>query len=609
MTEPLIQTTWFIPFYGLLGAIFTLPWSTGIIRRTGPRLAAHLNLVTTFGAYLHGLFIFSAIWKQPPQEIFVHWFKVADLDLSFALEISSVSIGAIELVTGLSLLAQLFALGYLEKDYGIARFFALMGFFEGAMSGLALSNSLLLSYGWLELLTLSTYLLVGFWYAQPLAITAARDAFLTKRVGDILLLMGVVGLSTLAGSTNFPDLYQWVQTTQLPSQIITLLCLALIAGPIGKCAQFPLHLWLDEAMEAPSPASVLRNSLVVSCGAYVLIKLQPILATSPIALTTLIVIGTITALSSSLVAISQIDIKRALSHSTSAYIGLVFIAVGMQLTNFALTMILAHAIAKALLFMSVGCVISTTNTQDLTEMGGLGKTMPITAGAFAVGITGLIGVVPFSSVEAFSQTIDPLQSNTVWLPAILFLVNALTAFNLTRVFRLAFLGSSQAKTRRAPEVGWQMALPMAILGVITLSVPFILQSLALIPSWRDLNISETLLQMLSIVFGCGIGAIVKLRRMWLIPVHRTAKFLHEMLAYDLYIDRIYRISVVFAVSQLSQFTAWFDRFIVDGSINLLGLVTVFTGQILKYSAPGKSQIYVLTILLGISFLTIFSIFC
>lgn len=130
MTELLIQTTWLIPFYGLLGAILTLPWSTGIIRRTGPRLAAYFNLITTFSAYIHGLFVFSAFWNKPPQELFIHWFKVADLDLSFALEISSVSVGAIELVTGLSLLAQLFALGYLEKDYGLARFFALMGFLK-----------------------------------------------------------------------------------------------------------------------------------------------------------------------------------------------------------------------------------------------------------------------------------------------------------------------------------------------------------------------------------------------------------------------------------------------------------------------------------------------
>lgn len=169
------------------------------------------------------------------------------------------------------------------------------------MSGLAVSDSLLLSYCLLELLTLSTYLLVGFWYAQPLVVTAARDAFLTKRVGDILLLMGVVALSSLAGSLNFPDLYDWAETAQLSPTVSALLGLSLIAGPIGKCAQFPLHLWLDEAMEGPNPASILRNSVVVGCGAYVLIKLQPILILSPVASTALVALGSLTAIGASLV--------------------------------------------------------------------------------------------------------------------------------------------------------------------------------------------------------------------------------------------------------------------------------------------------------------------
>jgi NAD(P)H-quinone oxidoreductase subunit 5 len=605
MTDFFIQTIWLIPFYGLLGAILTLPWSTGIVRRTGPRPAAYLNLLITLGSHIHGLIVFSAMWSHPPQQFIIHWLKVADLDLSFPLEISSVSIGAMELVTGLSLLAQMFALGYMEKDYALARFFSLIGFFEGAMSGLVLSDSLLLSYGWLELLTLSTYLLVGFWYAQPLVVTAARDAFLTKRVGDILLLMGVVALSNLAGNTNFPDLYQWAETTHLHPVAATLLCLALLAGPTGKCAQFPLHLWLDEAMEAPNPASVLRNSLVVSCGAYVLVKLQPILAISPIAMTTLVAIGTVTSLGASLVAMTQIDIKRALSHSTSAYMGLVFIAVGMQWTHFALMLILAHAIAKALLFMSIGCIITTTNCQDLTEMGGLGKTMPITASAFIIGTIGLIGFLPLGGFWAMQEGIEKFSLNCPWLISVLLLVNGLTAFNLTRVFRLVFLGSSQIKTRRAPEVGWQMALPMVILAVTTLSVPSMLQSLDLIPHWKFLDASKVIILIGTSALGYGIGGAIALKRVWLRPVHPKAKFLHEMLAYDFYIDKIYRISVVFAVAQLSKFTAWFDRCIVDRVVNRVGRTTVVSGDRLKYSVSGTSQFYLLTILLSVSLFTIF----
>ena len=285
MAEFLVQTGWLIPAYGLIGAIATLPWAAGLIRRTGQRPAAYINILMTLLALIHGTLAFEGIWGHGPRELTWDWFQIADLQLHISLELSVLSLGIVELVTGLSLLAQLFALGYMEKDWALGRFFGLMGFFEAAMSGVILSSSLFVSYSLLEMLTLSTYLLVGFWYAQPLVVTAARDAFLTKRIGDVLLLMGVIALSAFAGSLHFNDLYEWVKVANLTPAVATLLAIALFAGPTGKCAQFPLHLWLDEAMEGPNPASILRNSVVVTCGAYVLIRLQPIVVLSPTALT------------------------------------------------------------------------------------------------------------------------------------------------------------------------------------------------------------------------------------------------------------------------------------------------------------------------------------
>ncbi|NJL53221.1 MAG: NAD(P)H-quinone oxidoreductase subunit F, partial [Hydrococcus sp. SU_1_0] len=193
---------WLIPTYSLIGALITLPWSLGIVRQTGPRPAAYINVLMTMVGFIHGLIIFNLSWSRPAQQLIFHWLQVADLDLTLSFELSPVSFGALELVTGISFLVQIYALGYLEKDWSLARFFALMGFFEFALAGLALSDSLLLSYCLLEALTLSTYLLVGFWYAQPLVVTAARDAFLTKRVGDIALLMGIVALSSYGEGLN-----------------------------------------------------------------------------------------------------------------------------------------------------------------------------------------------------------------------------------------------------------------------------------------------------------------------------------------------------------------------------------------------------------------------
>ncbi len=603
MAEFLRQMGWWIPCYGLLGAVLTLPWSTGIIRRTGPRPAAYFNLLMTVLAFVHTTLIFRSTWNHEPLELVFHWLKVADLDLTLSVDISAINVGAMEVVTGLSLLAQLFALGYMERDWAIARFFALMGFFAGAMSGLAISNSLLLTYILLELLTLSTYLLVGFWYAQPLVVTAARDAFLTKRVGDILLLMGVVALATMAGSLDYPDLYEWAKTANLAPLTATLLGLSLIAGSIGKCAQFPLHLWLDEAMEGPNPASILRNSVVVACGAYVLIKLQPIISLSPVTLATLVVIGTVTSIGASLVAIAQIDIKRALSHSTSAYLGLVFIAVSEQWTAFALMLLFTHAISKALLFMSVGSVIQTTTNQDLTEMGGLWSRMPATTTAFVVGSVGMTGLLPLGSFWALQLGVaNYLWVEKPWLVGVLLVVNALTALNLTRLFRLVFLGSPQPKTRRTPEVGWQMAVPMVSLIIVNLLVPFMLQRLSLLPTWEYINKPSVAVLVLSSAIGCIIGATVYLHKAWSRSLQLPWRVVQDLLGYDFYIDRLYRLSIVFAVNQISRFSNWLDRYVVDGVVNFVGLASIFSGESLKYSVSGQSQGYMLTILVGVSLL-------
>jgi NAD(P)H-quinone oxidoreductase subunit 5 len=607
--EFLTQVSWLIPFYGLIGAILTLPWATGIVRRTGPRPAAYLNLLMTAVACVHGWFILGSALNQPAREIVFHWLYVADLDLSLTLEISPISAGAMEVVTSLSLLAQLYALGYMEKDWALARFFAMMGIFEGAMSGIAISNSLLLTYALLEMLTLSTYLLVGFWYAQPLVVTAARDAFLTKRVGDIILLMGVVTLATLSGSLDFPDLYEWARTANLSPLTATLLGLALIAGPLGKCAQFPLHLWLDEAMEGPNPASVLRNSLVVSCGAYVLIKLDPILALSPVASITLVVIGAVTALGASLVAIAQIDIKRALSHTTSAWLGLVFITLGLQRADIAAALLLAHAVAKGLLFMSTGSIILTTSNQNLTEMGGLWSRMPATTSAFVVGTAGLVGLLPLGGYWALSKGINALWVYHPWFVVVFLLVNGITAFGLTRVFRLVFLGEPQPKTRRAPEVPWPMALPMVTLTIVTLITPLILQQLSLLPPEKYEFLIQTpqLLLVGSSLLGCSLGAVVYLPRTWSRSVLIPLKFVQDLLAYDFYVDRLYRLTVISGVGLFSQITAWIDRYLVDGLVNLVALATVFSGQSLKYNTSGKTQFYALTILLGVSILALLMI--
>ena len=610
MVDFLLQTCWFIPFYGLIGSLLTLPWSLGLIRRTGPRPAAYLNLLLTFVAFLHGLIVFVSVWQQEAQSLTFSWLEVADLDLSLAIEISPVSSGALEVVTGIALAAQIYALGYMEKDWSLARFFGLMGVFEGALSGIALSDSLFLSYALLEVLTLSTYLLVGFWYAQPLVVSAARDAFLTKRVGDIILLMGVVALSSYGEGLSFSQLGNWAATSPLPPLAATLLGLSLIAGPTGKCAQFPLNLWLDEAMEGPNPAGIMRNSIVVSAGAYVLIKLQPVFTLSPLVSQVLIVLGAVTAIGTSLMALAQIDIKRTLSHSTSAYLGLVFIAVGLGHVDIAFLLLFAHAVAKALLFMSAGAIIMTTSNQNITEMGGLWSRMPATTSAFVVGAAGLVALLPLGMFWTLQRWFNGSWGVDWWLLAILLSVNTLAALNFTRVFRLVFIGKPQSKTRRTPEVPWPMAFPMVSLTITTLLAP-------LAPIRWDLWLSPTVpldnggelvvrwavpLLVVSGVLGCLLGAKFELRRSWARPTQFYLRFFQDLFAYDFYLAQIYDKTIVLAVASLSKLTSWLDRYVVDGAVNLVSLATIFSGNALRYNVSGQSQFYILTIVFGVGLL-------
>ena len=597
-----VQASWLLPLYGLLGAIATIPWAAGMVRKSGPRTGAYINLILSVVACLHGGIVLQSVWGTDGFEIIVPWLQVVNLDLSFSLRISPISMAAAELATWLSLMAQLYALGYMEKDWGMARFFAILGFFEAAMTGIALSNSMLLSYCLLELLTLSTYMLVGFWYAQPLARTAARDAFWTKRVGDLLLLMGVVTLSSLTGSLNFSSLTEWVQTVHLSPTVSTLLGLALIAGPIGTCAQFPLNLWLDEAMEGPNPASIMRNSIVVTTGAYILIQLQPVLTIAPIAADVLVAIGVATAIGASLVAMAQVDFKRVLSHSTSAYLGLVFIAVGLNSTDAALMLLFTHAVAKALLFMSCGSVIFTTHTQDLRELGGLGGRMPATSASFLLGTAAIVGLFPLGCFWGMVHWIEVIGLLHPAMPAIVVAVNGLTAFSLMRVYAMVFKGEAKPKTRRAPEVIWPMGLAQVSVGVVVLATPLILlrviifSDLELLPwAWMGAMMAASTAGAVT-ALGIYSGGWAKT------PVAFPSPALQNLLSFDFYIDRLYRITIVPLVRGLSEAGIWIDRHVIDGAVNLVGFVTLFGGESLKYSNSGRSQFYILTILLTLGIL-------
>ena len=597
-----LDTIWLIPCYSLIGAMISIIWFPAITRKTGPRPAGYVNILMTFLSLVHAIAALTVAWGQPAYSLSFPWLAVGGLNFTIDLQISALNIGAIALITTLNLLAQIYAVGYMEMDWGGGRFFALLALFEAGLSSLVICNSLFFSYVILEILTLGTYLLVGIWYNQSLVVSGARDAFLTKRVGDLFLLVGVVGIFPLTGTWNFTELAEWAQSTDVNPTTITLVTLALMVGPMGKCAQFPLHLWLDEAMEGPLPSTILRNSVVVATGAWVLIKLQPLIALSPITQQAVIAIGAATALGTVLISIAQIDVKRSLSYLTSAFMGLIFIAVGVGEIHSAYTLIFAHALAIALLLTSVGSIISNTITQDLTLIGGLWSRRPISGLCFLIGMLGLIAFPPFGGFWAMLDLISHLWDKNVALAELLLLINGLIAFSLMRVFGLIWGGKPKQMTERSVEPLWLIVLPMTILAGLVLHTPQLLTTWGVISDWSVLTKPNALLLIGSSTVGLATSAYLHLNENVAKPIQLPWQGLQNFFAYDFYTPKLYKVTIVGLVDVISKSMYWFDRFFVDGVGNLFGLATLFSGQNLRYSTFGQLQLYTLTILVGIGIL-------
>lgn len=588
------QTIWLVPMYAVLGALLTIPWSPGLIRRTGPRPAGYINLLMSFAAFIHSILSLREVWDAPAHYS-LNWLHAANLDIAFDVEVSATTVGALVVILGLNILTQIYAIGYMEMDWGWARFYALLAVFEAGMAALMLTNSLFFSYVMLEILTLGTYLLIGFWFNQSLVVTGARDGFLTKRVGDLVLLMAVVALYPLAGTWNYDELAVWASKVELNPTVATLLGLALLAGPLGKCAQFPLQLWLDEAMEGPMPATILRNAVVVSTGAWVLIKMQPVLELSPFVVNVEVFMGAFTAVICAAIALAQVDIKRVFSYATSSYLGIIFVAVGTGNGQGALLLLLTYAIAMALMLMAVGGIILNNISQDITQLGGLWSRRPISGICYVVGALSLVAVPPLGCFWGLAQIAESLPGS---LLTILLLVNGLTACSLARVFGQLFTGSITDWTKRSPEGLWAIVLPMTILLGVALHLPQLLAVLELLPPLSRVIEPPSILLIGSTVIGAGVGLYLYAGDRVAKPITLPVPAIQDFFAYDFYTAKLYKITVIALVGFMAKVIDWCDRILVDGAVNFVGLFTLASGESLKYNTTGQVQFYALSILFG-----------
>ncbi|MFM8944708.1 MAG: NADH-quinone oxidoreductase subunit L [Actinomycetota bacterium] len=458
---------WLVPALPLAGAAVNL----AVGRRLGSR-AGWLAVAAMAAAFAVSVGAFLDLVALPAEarSVLVHvadWIAVGGVRAGFDLRLDPLSATMLLVVTGVGTLIHVYAIGYMAGDARFPRFFAYLNLFVAFMLVLVLAENLLLLYlGW-EGVGLCSYLLIGFWFERERAANAAKKAFVTTRIGDTFLMLGIALVAIRFGTLDLPAVLEGAGA--LSAGAATAIALLLFGGAVGKSAQVPLHVWLPDAMEGPTPVSALIHAAtMVTAGVYLVARTHAIFEVSGVALTVVMVVGLVTALSAALAAIGQDDIKRVLAYSTISQLGFMFLALGLRAYAAAIFLLVTHAFYKALMFLSAGSVMHGMHDEtDMQRMGGLRALMPVTSIVFTVGALALSGLPPFAGFFSKDQIIAAASGTgrpAVWALAT---VGAfLSALYIARLIALTFLGSrrSDVAVHESPAV---MTAPLAVLAVLS----------------------------------------------------------------------------------------------------------------------------------------------
>ena len=524
----------------------------------------------------------------------VPWIEFAGLKANFGLVADPLARMMAALVTGVALLVQIYSVGYVAKDPSRSRFFAELSLFVFSMLGIVFADNLVTMFIFWELVGLSSYLLIGFWFDRPAAGAAANKAFLVNRIGDFGFILGILGTWSLFGTIGFADLPSRA-SAGAAGWAVTAVGLGLFCGCLGKSAQFPLHVWLPDSMEGPTPvSSLLHAATMVVAGVYMLIRVLPVLELSHVTMTTIAWIGGIMTLLPALIACQQNDIKRILAYSTLSEIAYMVMAVGLGVTGPAMYHLMTHAFFKCLLFLASGSVIHGCHEeQDIWRMGGLNRRMPFTYLVTWIGTIALCGIPPVSGFwskdEIFAAT-----SHHPWLAAVSMLAGFFTSFFMLRMILVAFGGNPRSEgAKHAHEGPPVMVVPMLVLSVLSLFSGLFPVDAFLGGGHEAHHASWTLWVSLLVALAGFVPAYQLYNGVTQDPLSLP------ILRGKFYIDEFYQRFLVAGQDGLARladaFEGWVVRgFIVRGS----GVVARAAGQGLRLVQCGQVQIYAAVFIAG-----------
>ncbi len=636
----MVEQAWLIPVIPLVSFLLIVFFG----KRT-PLRGASIGVLAAGISFVLSLIVFvQMLGEGQTVERSITWFRLASFELELGIHVDGLAALMFVVVTTVSLLAQVFSVGYMADEPRYTWYFAAMSLFTGSMLNLVIANNLIqLLVGW-ELVGICSYLLIGHWWEEKTNSDAAIKAFITTKTGDVPFLFGIFVLIFAAGTANIPDILHGAEGGELSSAVLTAGALLLFGGAIGKSAQFPLHVWLPDAMAGPTPVSALIHAAtMVVAGVYLVGRMMGVFASSETALTFVAVIGSITMLIAALLAMIQDDIKRVLAYSTVSQLAYMMAALGLGPAGYtaAFFHLFTHAFFKALLFLCAGSIIHAVHSNNMSDMGGLRKAMPTTFWTFVIGSAALAGIPPlagfWSKDEIIAEAFREAQYG-VWVVAAF--TALLTAFYMTRAVRLTFFGSyrGHGHPHESPRV---MTTPLVILAALAagagfFGAPFVSGGFAqLVHFGEEAHIAgfdfalaglSVGLALVGILVGTALYRTYRERD----PL-RSLGPLYTLLERKYYLDDIYLRGIVRPIQySVSRFIYWtnqrildgvvngfarmtrgfgtgtdaVDRHLVDGAVNRIAIGTGWTGGLLRYIQSGNVQRYAVILFAGLAILAV-----
>jgi NADH-quinone oxidoreductase subunit L len=621
MGNTMMENAWLVPVFPLISFLFLL-----LIGQRLKENSAYIGIVLTFISFIFSVGILMDRLQGPTYKAEGTWLKIGDSVVTMGFEVNPLNALMTFIVSLVSFLVHVYSKGYMHGDGRFHIFYAYLGLFTFAMQGLVLSPNLLQLYIFWELVGVGSFLLIGFYFYKKEAKAAAKKAFIMTRIGDVGLFIGIILLFWQTGSFEYAVIFEAVRNGEISGTVITLTSILIFIGAVGKSGQLPLHTWLPDAMEGPTPVSALIHAAtMVAAGVYLVAAMFPLFSASETAMTIVATVGAVTAIFAASIGLVQSDIKRILAYSTVSQLGYMMLALGSAGYIAGVFHLMTHAFFKALLFLAAGSVIHAVHTQNIEEMGGLWSKIRFTGILFLTGALAISGVPFFSGFFSKEEILLAAWADGNYILFFLAVLAALfTAFYMFRLFFLVFWGEAGLKGESIHESPAVMVWPMGVLAVLAVCAGYVQTP------WTGTYLGDWLTQgrpelgsahiegpvwiMLLATAVSFIGIFIAYKvygrkdwpRDWL---SGALPMTYAMLKRKYYADELYEATIIRTVHVVSLFGRYIEEFLVKGFVALVVSSIDFmrrsgsrfhNGQIQRYGTVAFLGLAVLILILALS---------